>query len=122
MASARGLFKVKPVRNWAPELRQKSCYPRGGSSERKRHVPPEVTVTVAGMDQTMSQTTRNEVLRKLRRRYLNAGPEHKRKLLDQAQELLGYHRKATIRSLRAPTVERGPRIITASSVSMSSVR
>jgi len=60
----------------------------------------------------MSQTTRNEVLKKLRRRYLSAGPEHKRKLLDQAQELLGYHRKAAIRSLRAPTIERGPRIIT----------
>jgi hypothetical protein len=64
------------------------------------------------MDQTMSQTTRNEVLKKLRRRYLSAGPEHKRKLLDQAQELLGYHRKAAIRSLRAPTIERGPRNIT----------
>lgn len=60
----------------------------------------------------MSQTTRNEVLKKLRRRYLSAGPEHKGKLLDQAQELLGYHRKAAIRSLRAPTIERGPRIIT----------
>jgi hypothetical protein len=42
----------------------------------------------------MSQTTRNEVLKKLRRRYLSAGREYKRKLLDQAQELLGYHRKA----------------------------
>jgi hypothetical protein len=64
------------------------------------------------MDQTMSQTTRKEVLKKLRRRYLSAGLEHKRKLLDQAQELLGYHRKAAIRSLRAPTIEGGPRIIT----------
>jgi hypothetical protein len=64
------------------------------------------------MDETMSQTTRNEVLKSLRRRYLSAGAEHKRKLLDQAQELFGYHRKAAIRSLRAPTVERGPRIIT----------
>lgn len=64
------------------------------------------------MDKTMSKTTRNEVLKKLRRRYLTAGPEHKRKLLDQAQELLGYHRKAAIRSLRAPTIERGPQIIT----------
>ena len=60
----------------------------------------------------MSQTTRKEVLKKLRRRYVSAGPEHKRKLLDQAQELLGYHRKAAIRSLRAPMIERGPRIIT----------
>ena len=64
------------------------------------------------MDETMSQRTRNEVLRKLRRRYVSGGPEHKRKLLDQAQELPGYHRKAAIRSLRAPTIERGPRIIT----------
>lgn len=60
----------------------------------------------------MRQTTRGEVLEKLRRRYRNAGAVHKRKLLDQAQELLGYHRKAAIRSLRAPTVVRGPRIIT----------
>src|SRR5436190_10890453 len=64
------------------------------------------------MDKTMSQTTRAEVLKKLRRRYEHAGQEHKGKLLDQAQELLGYHRKAAIRALRAPTVERGPRIIT----------
>ena len=60
----------------------------------------------------MSQTTREEVLRKLRRRYQSAGLVHKRKLLDQAQDLLGYHRKAAIRSLRAPTVEPGPRIVT----------
>lgn len=59
----------------------------------------------------MSQTTRQEVLKKLRRCYQSAGAEHKRKLLDQAQELLGYHRKAAIRSLRAAMVERGPRII-----------
>lgn len=49
----------------------------------------------------MSQRTRNEVLQKLRRRYERAGREHKTKLLDQAQELLGYHRKAAIRALRA---------------------
>lgn len=60
----------------------------------------------------MSQSTRAEVLKKLRRRYQSAGLEHKRKLLDQAQELLGYHRKAAIRALRAKPVERGPRIIT----------
>jgi hypothetical protein len=64
------------------------------------------------MDKTMSQTTRTEILKKLRRRYESAGPEHKRKLLDQAQELLNYHRKSAIRALRAPTVERGPRIVT----------
>jgi len=60
----------------------------------------------------MSQRTREEVLNKLRRRYRSAGAEHKRKLLDQAQELLGYHRKAAIRSLRAVPVERGPWVIT----------
>jgi len=60
----------------------------------------------------MSQTTRKEILTKLRRRYASAGAPHKRKLLDQAQELLGYHRKAAIRALRAPTIERGPHLIT----------
>jgi hypothetical protein len=64
------------------------------------------------MDKTMSQTTRREVLEKLRRRYQSAGAEHKGKLLDQAQQLLGYHRKSAIRSLGAVSVERGPRIIT----------
>jgi hypothetical protein len=64
------------------------------------------------MDKTMNQRTRAEVLTKMRRRYRNAGAEHKRKLLDQAQELLGYHRKAAIRALRAPQVQGGPRIIT----------
>src|SRR5471032_1688035 len=54
------------------------------------------------MDPTMSHRTREEVLNQLRRRCLNAGAEHKRKLLDQAQELLGYHRKSAIRALRAP--------------------
>src|SRR5713226_605633 len=64
------------------------------------------------MDKTMSQPTRIEVLKKLRRRYESAGQEHKRKLLDQAQELLGYHRKAAIRALRAPEVVGAPTIIT----------
>lgn len=60
----------------------------------------------------MSQTTRKEVLEKLRRRYGNAGPEHKRKLLDQAQELLGYHRKSAIRALGAVEPIPVPRIAT----------
>lgn len=60
----------------------------------------------------MSKLTRVEVLEKLRRRYGSAGAEHKRKLLDQAQELLGYHRKSAIRALGQPTVVRGPWIIT----------
>lgn len=65
----------------------------------------------------ISQTTRQEVLKKLRRRYQGAGAEHKAKLLDQAQALLGYHGKAAIRSLRAPTVEPVPRIISGRPVS-----
>jgi hypothetical protein len=64
------------------------------------------------MDKSMSVKTRKEVLAKMRRRYRTAGMEHKRKLLDQAQELFGYHRKAAIRALRAAPVEAGPRILT----------
>jgi len=59
----------------------------------------------------MSQRTRTELLSKLRRRYRNAGAEYKHKLLDQAEEMLGYHRKAAIRALRAPELVPGPRII-----------
>ena len=73
---------------------------------------PEVGVTVAGMDKTMKQATREQVMAKLRRRYVSAGLEHKKKLLNQAQELLGYHRKSAIRALRAEPVVRGPVIIT----------
>src|SRR3989475_647059 len=69
------------------------------------------------MDKMISPTTREEVLKKLRGRYQSAGAEHKGKLLDQAQALLGYHRKAAIRSLRAPTVEPVPRIISGRPVS-----
>jgi hypothetical protein len=64
------------------------------------------------MDKTMSQQTRKEVLIKLRWRYATAGAEHKRKLLDQAQELLGYHRKSAIRALGAPAVVNSPVILT----------
>jgi hypothetical protein len=59
------------------------------------------------MDNGMSTQTKNEVMNKLRRRYLSAGPEHKRKLIDQAVALLGYHRKSAIRALGAqPPVPR----------------
>src|SRR5438874_1278150 len=58
------------------------------------------------MDKMINRTTRGEVLKKLRRRYESAGQEHKRKLLDQAQELLGYHRKSAVRALGAVEVER----------------
>ena len=60
----------------------------------------------------MSLSTRMEVLEKLRRRYVNAGREHKSKLIDQAVQLLGYHRKAAIRALGQRAVERGPLILT----------
>lgn len=52
------------------------------------------------MHPEMSEITRQEVLAKLRRRYTNAGLEHKAKLIDEAVELFGYHRKAAIRALR----------------------
>jgi len=60
----------------------------------------------------MSKLTRIELLRKLRRRYESAGAEHKRKLLDQAQQLLGYHRKSAIRALRELAVMKAPVILT----------
>jgi hypothetical protein len=63
------------------------------------------------MDKTMSQKTRKEVLGKMKRRYLRAGKVYKKRLLDQAQELFGYHRKAAIRALRAPELEPGPRVV-----------
>jgi len=57
------------------------------------------------MHNDMSKETKEEVLARLRRRYITAGLEHKSKLLDQAVELFGYHRKAAIRAL-GPPVER----------------
>ena len=65
----------------------------------------------------MSQTTRKEILEKLRRRYRHAGAEHKSKLLDQAQEVLGYHRKSAVRALGAPPLEPMPWINTGRPVS-----
>jgi hypothetical protein len=64
------------------------------------------------MDKNMNRTTRMEVLEKLRRRHRTAGAEYKRKLIDQAVQLLGYHRKAAIRVLRRQAVARGPLILT----------
>jgi hypothetical protein len=49
----------------------------------------------------MSAKTKREVPAKLRRAYARAGSLYKRQLLDQAVALLGYHRKAAIRALRA---------------------
>ncbi len=47
----------------------------------------------------MSQNTKSELLAKLRRRYETAGKVHRIKLIDQAVEMMGYHRKSAIRSL-----------------------
>jgi hypothetical protein len=58
------------------------------------------------MESGMSRQTKNEVMSKLRRRYLSAGAKHKRKLIDEAVALLGYHRKAAIRALRSEPVAR----------------
>lgn len=49
----------------------------------------------------MSASTKKEVMNKLRRHYQSAGREHKTKLIDQAIAVMGYHRKAAIRALRA---------------------
>lgn len=51
------------------------------------------------MHPEMSEITRKEVLAKMRRRYGAAGLEYKGKLIDEAVELFGYHRKAAIRAL-----------------------
>jgi hypothetical protein len=60
----------------------------------------------------MSKETKEQVLARLRRRYRSAGLEHKARLLDQAVELLGYHRKSAVRALRAPPPPvRGPGLV-----------
>jgi hypothetical protein len=64
------------------------------------------------MHTDMSTETKQEVLVRLRRRYATAGREHRARLLDQAVELLGYHRKAAIRALGAPpTAPRAPGLL-----------
>jgi hypothetical protein len=55
----------------------------------------------------MSVETRREVMVKLRSRYRNAGLKYRVKLIDQAVELFGYHRKSAIRFFGAvPPVAR----------------
>lgn len=73
---------------------------RGGEKESLRQ---KSLLPSRRMEKDMSTQTKNEVLSKLRRRYLRAGREHKTKLLDEAVALLGYHRKAAIRALRSAT-------------------
>jgi hypothetical protein len=58
------------------------------------------------MDETMSTTTKTEMMVKMRRRYSTAGWEHKGKLIDEAVSLLGYHRKAAIRALNGTVPRR----------------
>ena len=80
-----------------PEARivPKVLLPGPGGVKREKMIRcAKSKVTVAGMDKDMNQMTRNQVLEKLRRRYETAGAEHKRKLIDQAVQLLGYHRKS----------------------------
>jgi hypothetical protein len=65
------------------------------------------------MHNDMSQKTKYQVRAQLRRQYAKAGPAFKRQLLDQAVSLLGYHRKAAIRALRArPGAPRAPTVVT----------
>ena len=59
------------------------------------------------MHPEMSEITRKEVLIRMRRRYASAGLEYKGKLIDEAVELLGYHRKAAIRALGRTAVKAG---------------
>ena len=60
----------------------------------------------------MGLGTRQEVLAKLRRRYQGAGRLHRKKLIDQAVELLGYHRKSAIRALAVEEATRAVRVNT----------
>lgn len=66
----------------------------------------------------MSTKTKDEVIGKMRGRYGRAGREYRRKMIDEAVALFGYHRKAAIRALgakgevkkqRAPAVLGRPR-------------
>ena len=64
------------------------------------------------MDTEMDPKTKEQVMAKWRRHYAKAGPEYKRKLLDEAVRLFGYHRKAAIRALRArPAAARAPAVV-----------
>ena len=47
----------------------------------------------------MDNQTKKQVLAKLRDRYRRAGKEHKSKILDDLQQLFGFHRKAAIRAV-----------------------
>jgi hypothetical protein len=57
----------------------------------------------------MSLETRQEVMLKLRSRYRRAGLKYRVKLLDQAVQLFGYHRKSAIRFFTAAARVATPR-------------
>jgi hypothetical protein len=56
------------------------------------------------MNSEMSTKAKKEVLSGLRKKYHRAGAEYRVRLIDQAVELLDYHRKAAIRALNASAV------------------
>jgi hypothetical protein len=68
------------------------------------------------MDAKMSQNTKFELMEKLRWRYATAGPGYRRILIDQAVELMGYHRKSAIRALRAKKGSAGKKSQTQSAI------
>src|SRR5690606_25495375 len=59
------------------------------------------------MHPEMSETTSREVMARLRRRYATAGRIDRRKLVDEAVEVPGCHRKAAIRALGRPSARPG---------------
>jgi hypothetical protein len=61
------------------------------------------------MDAKMSVYTRSEVMVKLRSRYRRAGFQYRIKLIDQAVEVFGYHRKSAIRALGVDSHPARPR-------------
>jgi hypothetical protein len=58
------------------------------------------------MHTEMSQKTCQQVLARLRHFYKSAGREHKSKLIQEAIDVLGYHRKSAIRALNAKPAPR----------------
>lgn len=64
----------------------------------------------------MSQNTKLELMERLRWRYVTAGPGYRRILIDQAVELMGYHRKSAIRALRAKKGSAGKKSQTKSAI------
>ena len=101
--AASALERRKQLRS-EPKVLLPEAGKLGGENRslRQKSVLPDV-------DNEMSQRTRKEVLGKLRRQYAKAGRQFRRRLLDHAVEVLGYHRKAAIRALRSrPTLPRTP--------------